>query len=72
MHSSKAPPPSTSMNIFSGQGLPVGLREVEMLEHARAKRELENSLPPFTDEASLALRKRLMETQEVNQPAFLP
>ncbi|CAM9809795.1 unnamed protein product, partial [Choristocarpus tenellus] len=48
-----------------GAGLPVGPREVEMLEHARAKRALEASLPPFTDEASLALRKRLMEKQEM-------
>ncbi|CAN0504756.1 unnamed protein product, partial [Discosporangium mesarthrocarpum] len=48
-----------------GAGLPVGPREVEMLEHARAKRALEASLPPFTDEASLGLRKRLMERQEM-------
>lgn len=48
-----------------GAGLPVGQREVEMLTHARAKRLLEASLPPFTDEASLALRKKLMEKQEL-------
>lgn len=38
-----------------------------MLTHARAKRLLEASLPPFTDEASLALRKRLMEKQELTE-----
>jgi Cilia- and flagella-associated protein 91 len=49
-------------------GLPVGLREVEMLEHAREKRLMEASLPPFTDEASLALRKKLMEGQVSDSP----
>lgn len=38
-----------------------------MLTHARAKRLLEASLPPFTDEASLTLRKRLMEKQELTE-----
>lgn len=45
----------------------MGKREVEMLTHARAKRLLEASLPPFTDEASLALRKKLMEKQELTE-----
>ncbi|CAM9490439.1 unnamed protein product, partial [Hapterophycus canaliculatus] len=51
--------------LAHGAGLPAGKREVEMLTHARAKRLLEASLPPFTDEASLALRKKLMEKQEL-------
>lgn len=38
-----------------------------MLTHARAKRLLEASLPPFTDEASLVLRKKLMEKQELTE-----
>lgn len=38
-------------------GLPIGLKELEMIEQARAKRETEMNLPPFTDEASLALRR---------------
>lgn len=45
----------------------MGKREVEMLTHARAKRLLEASLPPFTDEASLTLRKKLMEKQELTE-----
>ncbi|CAN0565772.1 unnamed protein product, partial [Ectocarpus sp. 12 AP-2014] len=53
--------------LVHGAGLPVGKREVEMLTHARAKRLLEASLPPFTDEASLALRKKLMEKQELTE-----
>lgn len=40
---------------------------MEMLTHARSKRLLEASLPPFTDEASLALRKTLMEKQELTE-----
>lgn len=35
-----------------------------MIAHARRKLELELSLPPFTDAASLALRQKLMEQQE--------
>lgn len=56
-----------SLYLRPGEGLPVGEREVEMLEHARAKRLLEASLPPLTDEASLALRKKLMEIQELKE-----
>ena len=41
-------------------GLPIGHKELEMIEQARAKRETEMNLPPFTDEASLALRRYLM------------
>lgn len=38
-------------------GLPIGRKELEMIAQARAKRETEMNLPPFTDEASLALRR---------------
>jgi hypothetical protein len=48
-----------------GNGLPVGPRELAMIAFARKKRELEACLPPFTDEASLAMRRRLMERQEM-------
>eukprot|EP00628_Pelagophyceae_sp_CCMP2097_P023352 CAMPEP_0184224330 /NCGR_PEP_ID=MMETSP0976-20121227/19690_1 /TAXON_ID=483370 /ORGANISM="non described non described, Strain CCMP2097" /LENGTH=543 /DNA_ID=CAMNT_0026529263 /DNA_START=54 /DNA_END=1685 /DNA_ORIENTATION=- len=47
--------------------LPAGAREVAMLEHAQAKRRLEDSLPPATDEASHFLRRRLLELQEVRE-----
>ena len=50
-----------------GDGLPVGRKEVQMIEQARAKKELESCLPPFTDEAALVLRKRLMEAQEMKE-----
>ncbi len=48
-------------------GLPLGKKEVEMIEHARLKKEIEMCLPPFTDEASLGLRKRMMEAQEMRE-----
>lgn len=50
-----------------GNGLPVGKKEIMMIEQARSKRELETNLPPFTDEAGLILRKRLMEAQEMRE-----
>jgi hypothetical protein len=54
-------------NLTYENGLPLGRNEMNMIEFARSKRELENSLPPFTDEASLNLRKKLMEQQEMRE-----
>lgn len=54
-------------NLTYEDGLPMGEKEMAMIEFARAKREMEMNLPPFTDEASLNLRKRLMETQEMRE-----
>jgi hypothetical protein len=48
-------------------GLPLGRKEIEMIEYARAKRDMESNLPPFTDEASLMLRKKMMEQQEMRE-----
>lgn len=48
-------------------GLPAGLTEVQMIERARQKREFEASLPPSTDEASLALRRKMMSEQEMRE-----
>ena len=36
-----------------------------MIERARAKRAFEAALPPMTDEASLALRRKMMSEQEL-------
>lgn len=54
-------------NLTYEDGLPMGDKEMAMIEFARAKREMEMNLPPFTDEASLTLRKRLMESQEMRE-----
>ena len=48
-------------------GLSMGVKELEMIEYARMKRDVENNLPPFTVEASMLLRKRLMEAQETRE-----
>ena len=48
-------------------GLPLGQKELEMIGHAKAKREMEVNLPPFTDEASMLFRKKLMEQQEMRE-----
>lgn len=54
-------------NLSSQNGLPLGKSELDMIVHARRKKEIESNLPPFTDEASLALRKKLMEQQEARE-----
>lgn len=54
-------------NLTYDEGLPMGEKEMAMIGYARAKRDLEVNLPPFTDEASLHLRKRLMEAQELRE-----
>lgn len=54
-------------NFTYDNGLPLGRKEIEMIEYARAKRDMESNLPPFTDEASLQQRKRLMEQQEMRE-----
>lgn len=48
-------------------GLSLGLKELEMIEYARMKRDVESNLPPFTDEASMLFRKKLMEDQEMRE-----
>mmetsp|Transcript_42490 Transcript_42490/g.85191 ORF Transcript_42490/g.85191 Transcript_42490/m.85191 type:complete len:647 (-) Transcript_42490:348-2288(-) len=55
----------TLQSLTFGNGLPAGLNEVKMIERARAKREFEASLPPMTDEVSLALRRKMMGEQEL-------
>jgi hypothetical protein len=52
---------------YENGGLPLGKNEIAMVEYARLKKEIEASLPPFTDEACFFLRKRLMENQELKE-----
>lgn len=54
----------------AGDGLPAGLREVEMIERARAKRVWEASLPPVTDVEQSDKRRQMMEDQERREWAF--
>lgn len=48
-------------------GLSIGKKEINMIAQARNKKETEMSLPPFTDEASLMLRRKIMEQQEIRE-----
>lgn len=48
-------------------GLPAGRKEVEMIEQARIKRDLQNNMLPFTDEACFLIRKKMMEAQELRE-----
>jgi hypothetical protein len=50
-----------------GENLPPGRAEVEEIERIRQKRAFEAALPPMTDEASFAVRKRMMEEQELRE-----
>lgn len=36
-----------------GQGLPISMTEVELIERARAKKAFLNTLPPITDEGNV-------------------
>lgn len=54
-------------NLTYQSGLPVGYKELEMIEQARMKRDLENNMLPFTDEACFHVRKIMMEQQELKE-----
>lgn len=56
--------------LCSGQGLPAGLAEVEMIERARAKQAWEATLPPLDDLSQLDKRRRMMEEMEAKEWAF--
>ncbi|CCI50403.1 unnamed protein product [Albugo candida] len=52
------------------KGLPVTQAEMRLIEHNRKKKALRKVLPPMSDEASLVLRKRMMEAQELMDMRF--
>ena len=52
---------------YTSGGLSVGNKELDMIDFARMKRDVESNLPPFTDEASMLMRQRLMEAQEMRE-----
>ena len=54
-------------DLSFGNGLPLSQKDLEMIHYAKSKKELESHLPPFTDEASMNLRKKLMEQQEMRE-----
>uniref|UniRef100_A0A3B3Z8S6 Cilia- and flagella-associated protein 91 n=1 Tax=Periophthalmus magnuspinnatus TaxID=409849 RepID=A0A3B3Z8S6_9GOBI len=60
----------TLASLTWGHGLPAGLAEVEMIEHARAKRAWEATLPPLDDLSQLDKRRRMMAEMEAREWAF--
>lgn len=50
-----------------GNGLPVGLAEVEEIEKRRVKRAFEAALPPLDDLQRLPLRQQLLEAWEAQE-----
>ncbi|XP_003961810.2 cilia- and flagella-associated protein 91-like [Takifugu rubripes] len=53
-----------------GSGLPVGLREIEMIQRARAKQAWKATLPPLDDLSQLDKRRKMMEEMEAQDWAF--
>lgn len=51
--------------VFSGQGLPAGLAQVEMIERARAKREWEKTLPELSDGEQVEKRRFVIITYTI-------
>lgn len=57
---------SCEQKLTHSKGLqPVTMLEVQHIEFQRRKHQIESSLPPATDEASLKLRKRILENLEM-------
>lgn len=54
----------------TGQGLPAGLREIEMIQRARAKQAWKAALPPLDDLSQLDKRRKMMEEMEAQDWAF--
>ncbi len=51
----------TIAHLTYGKGLPASMAEMELIEQMREKRAFDNALPPTSDEACFALRRKLME-----------
>lgn len=56
--------------LSAGQGLPAGLAEVEIIQHARAQRALEATLPPLNDLSEVDRRRQIIREMCLNEWAF--
>lgn len=52
-------------NGENGKSLPAGKEEIEAIEVTLSRAQIENSLPPMTDEASMFVRTYLLEGLEI-------
>ncbi|KAM6292235.1 cilia- and flagella-associated protein 91 isoform 2-T2 [Porphyrio hochstetteri] len=60
----------TLATLTWGRGLPAGLAEVEMIEHAREKRAWEATLPAMDNASQIAKRRKMMDEMERKEWAF--
>nr|XP_047903621.1 cilia- and flagella-associated protein 91 isoform X2 [Anser cygnoides] len=60
----------TLATLTWGRGLPAGLAEVEMIEHAREKRAWEATLPAMDNASQIAKRRKMMDDMERKEWAF--
>lgn len=67
MHHCQGPELLTLKDLKLGQGLPVGLAEVEEIEKRRVKRAFEAALPPLTDLQQLPRRQQFLEAWEAQE-----
>lgn len=54
-------------DIKQSSGIHITTKDVRRILELKSKKELYDSLPPFTDEMSMLLRKRLLEDQELHE-----
>ena len=53
-----------------GKGLPAGLREVELINRIRMKRDWDKLLPPMDTPANIKIRSELVTALEAEEWAF--
>lgn len=66
-HHCQGPEVLALRDLKLGNGLPVGLAEVEEIEKRRVKRAFEAALPPLDDLQHLPLRQQLLEAWEAQE-----
>lgn len=66
----EAPEVLTLASLTYGRGLPARLHEVEMIDRARHRRELESQLPPLNDFSQSEKRRKMMDAIETEEWAI--
>ena len=56
--------------LFIDHGLPAGMHEVEIIEHARKKRAWEKLMPTSGDPKCIELMKHMIDTMERDEWLF--
>jgi hypothetical protein len=66
-HNTDVPEILTLQKLKFGEGLPVGLNEINHIDKLREKRAYEISLPPLHDTAQLPRRRAMMDAWEAKE-----